>query len=188
MGEDIHQKNFIKSKITKKYTSWTDVDFGIEGNEMFPVLMDYRSYVVFSVFGSSRGDFYPMSDSEIYLSDLKDDMPTEYALHQQHGLNWYRYSIFTFKDLREKIKKYIWKLKNPLRYFPKDTDEYLDAKDGTFKKYHPCWKEDSECVSSALSEMLVKLDKAEKFYNEYKDVVGPLFDINESLYMFWFDS
>lgn len=189
MGEDIHNKAYAKSKVVGKYVQSSEliVDQSFD-DSVFRDLVPGRSYKLFSCFGSHRADFKMLDCLHDGIPDfVKEQFPTEYANITDKGWNHYGFCWATVKALRESIKQYIEKLKDPLLYFDdKDDPErefYADPE--VDKECREAWQEDADVLSSQLAAIIKTIDSMKDLYEEFK--LDALVDFDETIYLFWFD-
>jgi hypothetical protein len=187
MGEDIHQKSFAKSKITGKWISTSEVDFDAIPY-LFEHLVPYRSYMVYSLFGSRRADWDELPASGWGIPDfIAKDLPAFAHYHATDKGDWYGYVWFTRKQLKEGIENYIKRLESPEKYC-ENYDE--DDKNNFLDDVHYCkeaedaWKEEAGCLKELLQEMLDKLNNIIEFRKEMEKEI----DVDGAIYLFWFDN
>ena len=189
MGEDIHQKTFAKSKTTGKWFDTANIDFDAT-QCMFKSLIPYRSYMLFSLFGSRRSDWKELDPSGYGIPDfIKADIPDFTAMHTRVGSGWYGYVWFTRKKLIEEIDKYIECLSSPEKYYADYDDEYkseiLQELD-EIQAAKEDWKSDANSLKAMLVEIKEELESQEVFCKEDLDslIDGSIDDV---VYLFWFD-
>lgn len=191
MGEDIHCKAYVKSKIVNRYVQSSEliVDQSFE-DSTFLDLVPLRSYKLFSCFGSHRADYKMLSclhdGMPVFIKEL---FPTEYANLIDNDWNFYGFCWTTIRELKSSIKEYIEKLKDPALYYDGEDDDYereslSDIEEN--KEYREAWKEDADVLTVQLTEILHKIDSMTELYQEYG--MEKLFDIDDVVYMFWFDN
>lgn len=189
MGEDIHQKSFAKSKLTGKWFDTALIDFDAN-QEMFKSLMPYRSYMLFSLFGSRRGNWKELEPSGYGIPDfLKNDLPEFAAFHEQTK-DWYGYVWFTRKKLKEEIDKYIACLESPGKYYA-DFDEDTKAENladlAEFKEALEDWLHEASAIKIMLTEFKETFEEQD---NRWKDEISCAVDgtLDDVVYLFWFDN
>lgn len=190
MAEDIHQHVFVKSKLEGKHVSAMNCQsvWDTHSESEFPELIDYRSYDMFSLFGSRRSDWFELSTGERGIPEfIKKDCPTFTAYVTGPEFNHYGWRWFTYPELIRGIKVYLDRLSAPEKYFiDEDTDEYLDIKDGKFDEIYPDWRKNAEILSNMLKEILAKLERMKQNHDEYD--LQRLYDLDEVVFLFWFDN
>lgn len=189
MGEDIHQKSFAKSKLTGKWFDTASIDFDAN-QEMFKQLIPYRSYMLFSLFGSRRSDWKELEPSGYGIPDfLKNDLP-EFAAFHDKTKDWYSYTWFTRKKLLEEIDRYIAELESPEKYYANFDEDYKAEMLQDLNDYPEAlkdWKDDAACLKSMLEEIKSKLAEQDLQWTEEIDsIVDGSFD--DVVYLFWFDN
>ena len=187
MGEDIHQKTFAKSKKTGKWIDTANIDFDANP-EVFKHLIPFRSYSLFSLFGSRRSDWKELDASGYGIpNEVKKDLPELAYIHEKNLGGWYGYVWFTRKKLLEEIDKYIDCLSSPEKYYA-DFDEDIRAEHladlEEFSNALEDWKNEANALQEMLKEMKDKLKEQEWYFEEYKDII----DFDDVIYMFWFDN
>lgn len=201
MGEDIHTKMYIKSKVGNsagRYVSAMSVmpSFVTSRSEDFCDLFNYRSADVFSLFGSTKGEWAKIPQLNSGFPDwLMQDCPTDAAYLKMPSKNYYGFNWITLRDLKTAlieyrdaltdIRKYYKKFEEPEAYEP--LKQLLDGNVGSDgKSFIYSWRSTAEQISEKL-ELLYKqvAELSEKYgTEEYR----ALFDIEDTVFIYWFDS
>ena len=206
MGEDIHTKAYIKSKVGNaagKYVSAMSVmpSFVTSRSEDFCDLFNYRSAAVFSLFGSTKGEWAKIPQLNAGLPDwMMQDCPTDVAYLKMPTKNYYGFTWITLGDMKNALAEYRDALSDIRKYFKKFEDneayeplrELLDGignggsigSDG--KSYVVSWKSNAEQISEKLQLLYDQIVGLIDKYGtkEYRK----LFDIEDAVFIYWFDS
>jgi len=112
MGEDIHSKILIHSKVEKKYidglslTTCPDYSY-------FKPLYDGRNYDLFSVFGSRRSDFPELSHGNYGIPEF---CPKTYKAYLKDS-HYYGYVWWKIGDFKRALSKYIKMMQDPAKFY-----------------------------------------------------------------------
>ena len=197
MGEDIHQRIYLKHRKTGKYVNAHAVcDWCPTEGSLFEELVPGRDYNLFSLFGSSRGEYSPLDGAKYGMPDfLCGTVFDEYCISS----GYYGFIWFKLPDFQKSIKEYIETLKDPLKYLDKSTDAYADwtelmscvssgRKGGyeEFIKYYKKWLDYHKNILNSLDRINETLDRFIKIH-DWCGSYSKLFDINETVFLFFFD-
>lgn len=191
MGEDIHQKTYVKSKIAGKYISSAELAYSQNSeHSAFQELIPDRFYNLYSCFGSRRADWKELGNIHYGMPDwFTETFPTESRMHDRMGSSWYGHCWFTHSELKSALAEYIEKLKSPDRYFDSEDDdielEQLNDPE-TSDAFVKSWLEDAELLAQYMQKILDRLSEADSLAAE--DGMSDIFDADDIVYMFWFDS
>ena len=203
MGEDIHTKAYIKSKVGSaagRYVSAMTVmpTFIANKTEDFCDVFNYRSKAVFSLFGSTQGEWAKIPQLNDGFPDwLMQDCPTDAAFLKMpcknyYGFTWIKLSdlklaLIEYRDALSDIRKYYSKFEDEAAYEP--LKELLDGVGGSIgsqgKDFIRNWNETAEGISEKLASLYKHVLSLEEKYGtpDYK----ALFDIEDTVFIYWFD-
>ena len=201
MGEDMHCKWYIKSKVGEKagkYISAMEVmpTFDTSESNDFQDVFSFRSYPFFSMMGSSRSDWRMLENvNEGFPEWHAVEFPTENAMLKLKCHNYYRYGWMTFKDFRKALQDRIVELGDVNLYYRNDpsvdiSEPILDllqnySKSDEAKSFVKNFDEEAGHLIDICKEIIEKLDKIAENYGDQD--FRPLFDIEDSIMLFWFD-
>ena len=202
MGEDIHMKWYIKSKVGSKagkYVSAMEVmsNFDTSDKYDFGNLFDFRSYDFFSMLGSRRSDWREFK----YLNQgfpewFATEFPTERAMLKMKGNNYYSFSWITFNDFVVALKDRMRQLSDVKTYYSEapDADSYSrdllelldrDPNSDEAQNFVRRFNEESKNLIEICKETLKRLAQINEYYSD--EEFQSIFDINETVILFWFD-
>lgn len=198
MGEDIHQLTYLKHRKTGKYINAHEVcDWCPSEGSLFEEIVPCRNYNLFSLFGSNRGEYAPLADAEYGMPEfLCDTVFDEYCMNAcYYGFTWFKLPKFS-----KSVKEYIKTLKDPLKYLDEDTDEHADwvdlisyvkaGKEDWYEKFTKSYEEWLDYHKNILSD-LKRIDETLDRFVKIDDWCGTynkIFDINETVFLFFFDN
>lgn len=196
MGEDFHQRIYVKSRKSGHYINAHDICSWDPKYSMFRELIEGRNYEVFSLFGSRRGDYEELGSANYGIPDfLKGSVFEDYC----RECGYYGFVWFKLPGLAKAVKEYSDRLKDPFQYLDPDSDEYADWKDlkdsvrkgkvgiEKFMERYRAWLDGHRNVLDRLGEMSEILDE----YSEeggHGEIYGKLVDLNETVFLFFFDN
>lgn len=198
MGEDIHQRIYLKHRATGKYVNAHEIcDWCPHEGSLFEEIIPERNYSLFSLFGSRRGEYPSLAGAEYGMPDfLRGTVFDEYCI----SMNYYGFTWFKLPDFVKSIKEFGETLKDPVRYLDEDTNAHADwielldyikdGKEGWYEKFAASYKEwldyhrqmlDGVKKIDEILSRFVKIDEWCPAYNK-------LFDISETVFLFFFDN
>jgi len=192
MGEDLHQRVYVKSKKTGNYVNAHDICSWDCEYSLFKELVKGRNYDVFSLFGSRRSDYEELPYSNYGMPDfLKGSLFDDYC----RECGYYGFVWFKLPELKKAVAEYSERLKDPLRYLDPDSDEYADWKDflserrseshsAEFMEKYGEWLSTHRNVLDRLAEMSHDL---EQYDGDRYETYDKLIDIDETVFLFFFD-
>ena len=127
MGEDIHAKTLIYSKIEKKYIDGLSLTTCPEYSSFGPIY-EGRNYDLFSVFGSQRSD-YPDLDKASY--GIPDFLPETYKAYLKEQ-DYYGFIWWKIDDFKTAIEEYLHRMQDPKKFYAEDDWRLEQIEDGTF--------------------------------------------------------
>jgi len=174
MGEDIHFKSAVYSKVENKYMTPCQA-CGDDSYSIIKPLFDGRSYDFFSIFGSHRGNYPEMQGLNYGIPDeIRKDMPT-FAKYLDDS-SFYGYCWITKANLEIELKAYIDKLKNPGMFL---VDDEVDESIFTL----PEWKDETTAMITTITDIIKYLSEM----NYYKEDYGDLLDFDKTIFLIYFD-
>lgn len=200
MGEDIHCKLYIKSKVgdkAGKYVSAMEVlpTFDTADDSDFKNLFDFRSYDFFSMLGSSRSNWRMLDGIHDGFPEWHAaDFPTENAMLKLKGTNYYRFGWTTFRELNLALKDRMRQLSDVHTYYSEDPDKDTaqsileivdDDNSSESKNFVKQFNRDASSLSSLCAEILEQMSKIYDTYND--EEWRALFDVDDTVVLFWFD-
>lgn len=212
MSEDIHFRMYLKRK-GGGYVNAHEVCEWNPEHTAFSEPFEGRNYDVFSLFGSARGNYELLPSARFGLPDfLKGSDLDRYC----RECGFYGFVWFNVIELKNDLQGLIDRLHDPLKYFDPDSDEYAAWKDlrapgnkteKQMEKLHRGYSEWYDEHTPMLMKAYELHEKIQRFVDMYcpaeekEDEVherprrfdpqspyAKLFDMEETVFLFFFDS
>jgi len=109
-------------------------------------------------------------------------------MFQDYGNSYYGFVWFTYPELVKALTEYVEMLKDPKKYFAEDDDQWVEIMQAPKEErlaMIKSWSESATGLIKYLEEMLSSL-KGIEYYRE--DGYGKIIDIDETVFLFWFDN
>ena len=120
MGEDIHCKTLVYSKVEKKYIDGLSLSTCPEYSPFRP-LYQGRNYDLFSIFGSRRSDYPELQHGEYGLPDF---VPQTYKQYLE-DTSYYGYVWWRLPKFKKALDEYQEMLSDPEKFYEaQDIDCY----------------------------------------------------------------
>lgn len=192
MGEDIHNKIYLYSKVEKKYIDALQLHehspFDFE--DMFPPIFSDRCYDVFKILcGSIRSDMMELKCGTDGIPKFLEGTTFKKYL-DIIGNDFYMFKYYKFNELRRGLKEYVKWMNDPVLYYEQmeDSEDDIDLLKNN-EDYLKEVKEDFEGISYVLNEIVENIDiylgyrktKDEDLNGKLKDII----DFNKSIVLFW---
>lgn len=190
MGCDIHFKGYLYDKNTKDYI---DIDIinnmGIE--KKFPELVEDRNYDLFGLFGNVFRSKFPMLDG------LNDGCPDWFEKKDPEDFNcpdWYGFTHSDIINMSNMLKDYQKKMNEGNIFLLNNDEEGAESlKQAYYSVPEYMDKSNVEYLSITIDNILncindyYEISKDPKF-NILCDLNGYSFDIDKTVFVFWFDN
>lgn len=209
MGEDIHQRTYLKLKENGKYVNafeFVDSDSKYGVGAMF---VDGRNYEVFSLFGSRRGSYAELPYAEYGLPSFLDNGPFQSYCREcgYYGFIWY-----TAETMLKAVREYRERLKRPdlyIKFMKERGRDGMDlllnetAYDRMLQAFSPGFKTEEDMAfigeacdmwfqrHSAVMEFLRDAENQLSYVAEADSdntLMSRTFDMGKTIYLFFFDS
>lgn len=194
MGEDIHHKVYLYSKVEKKYIDALQLkEHTTVGFEyMFPTIWEGRNYDIFSIIaGSSRSCYDILPSANFGLPGFFEGTTINEYLKRFKG-SYYGYVWYYITDMYKDISKYMLRLYDPFVYYENEQCEFDSFKNNVEDRKY--WVVETMPLIHLLNEINLNLEKYfrlkeedETGYFNGKDV-GDLVDIDKTIVLFWLDN
>lgn len=211
MGEDIHFRAYLKRRKDGRYVNAHEICEWDSSDSVFAEPFHGRNYDVFSLFGSSRGNYHILPSAKFGLPDFLvgqdlDDYCKECGFY---GFVW-----FNVMDLERDLADFVEKLRDPVKYTDGDAGdcEWADlfapgkktkADMEKLRAVYREWQDEHGAMLHAACEILNRVqhftasfcdrpenDQAKNPYQYYRFRDSPcskLYDMNETVFLFFFD-
>lgn len=203
MGEDIHFRMFLKRQKDGKYINAHDVCEWNPEHTSFSEPFSGRNYDIFSLFGSGRGNYEILPSVNYGMPDFL--IETDFDEYCKN-CGFYGFVWFKIHDLKKDLDEFIEKLKDPLKYYDPDSEEYFEWKElrGSGKKtkeqmiqlhnMYTIWYD----THSTMLNMVYSLHENINYFivnycskqtsdNSFCSVYNKLFNMDETIFLFFFD-
>lgn len=214
MGEDIHFRAYLKRRQDGKYVNAHEVCEWNPDNTPFEAPFSGRNYDVFSLFGSGRGNYAPLPEAQYGMPEFL--VGTDFDKYCKdcgfYGFVWFKAPV-----LEKSLGDFIERLLDPLKYLDEDTDEYLDWKElrspgiktaKQMQKLHDmymAWYDEHSTMLGMANELYGNVKHFTSRYCPSEQECDPhcdpppgryyensphnkLFDMQETIFLFFFDS
>ena len=200
---------YLKRKKDGKYVNAHEVcEWNPEGSS-FSEPFSGRNYDVFSLFGSGRGNYEPLPGAKYGMPDFL--VGTDFDEYCKN-CGFYGFVWFNVRDLEHSLGEFISRLQDPLKYFPEDSDEYLDWKElrssgnktekqmRQLHSMYTAWYDEHSTMLYMANELYGKVRHFTSLYcpsqeqldnnpGYYRDSThGKMFDMEETIFLFFFDN
>ena len=193
MGCDIHFKAYLYDKNSDDYIDIDVINQKLDKDNQLPELVGYRYYNLFGLFGNTVRSEFPQLDG---LTDGYPDFFRSKDPDDAECPDWYGYTHSTPTILKESLKKY-QTIMNSGNIFLLNNDE--DEAEVRKKIYYKkeMWNgrifSESDSLSRAITEIIKSIDSYYKISKTVKfkiicDLAGYDFDIDKTVFIFWFDN
>lgn len=211
MGEDIHFRCYVRSKKTGGYINAHDICSWNPEYSIFKELVEGRNYDLFSLFGSRRGNYGELPGGHYGLPDfVKGTVFDDYC--RERG--YYGFVWFKLPELAAAVKEYADRLKNPFEYYKDDDDRLAEWTDIAacafpspavdpvvvcrdrppdttglvrFMTAYREWLDEHRNILDRLAEITDRLEQYTSV-NDYDCTYSKLVDIDETVFLFFFDN
>ena len=180
MGEDIHIKTLVYSKVEKKYIDALSLTTSPQYSE-FKSFFEGRYYDLFSLFGSHRSDYKELNRANYGIPDFLNDTYKAYL----EDMSYYGFKWFYIDDLMKSVSEYIEKLKDPLKYFTEDDYQFEAVQSGEFMV--DLWKHEVDPLIITLQKIQQRLKRIRDVTESYK-WLSNLIDSSKTVFLIYFDS
>lgn len=194
MGEDIHHKVYLYSKVEKKYIDALQLkEHTTVGFEyMFPTIWEGRNYDIFSIIaGSGRSSYDILPSANFGFPDFFEGTTINEYLKRFKG-SYYGYVWYYITDMHRDILKYMLRLYDPLVYYENEQYEFDSFKSNEEDRRY--WVEETMPIIHLLNEIDMSLEKYFRLkvdddsgYFGGKNV-NDLIDIDKTIVLFWLDN
>lgn len=189
MGCDIHFKGYLYDRNSDDYI---DIDIinkmGLE--KPFPKLVGDRYYDLFGLFGNNVRSVFPM------MTGLNDGCPDWFEKKDPYDFNdpdWYGFTHSSLTDMVKMLKDYQKKMIEGNIFLLNNEDEDAESLKRVYYSSLNRDKSRVEYLSISIGDILndindyYKISKDPKF-NILCDLNGYSFDIDKTVFIFWFDN
>lgn len=193
MGCDIHFKAYLYDKNSNDYIDIDVINQKLGMDNQFPELVGYKYYSLFGLFGNTVRSAFPRLDG------LTDGYPDFFRLKDPEDAectDWYGYTHSTPTILKESLKKYQTTM-NSGNIFLLNNDENEAEKKKRIYYKREMWNDEFFSTVDGISrEITGIIDLIDTYYEISKmvkfkiicDLAGYDFDIDKTVFIFWFDN
>ena len=193
MGEDISQRIYLKQK-GGGYVGAHEICPWNPEDSSFDELIRGRNYDLFSLFGSSRGNYRELGYGHYGMPEFaKGTLLEKFCMETcRYGFVWYR-----LPDLRKAVSERLGEIGRPWDYLDEDSEDRTDWEEllsgaGTregavkFAEKYRGWLDEHRNVISALEDMKDTLGRFSSLADH--KWLANLIDVEESVFLFFFDN
>lgn len=193
MGCDIHFKAYLYDKNSNDYIDIDVINQKLGMDNQFPELVGYRYYSLFGLFGNTVRSVFPRLDG------LTDGYPDFFRLKDPEDVecpDWYGYTHSTPTILKESLKKYQTIMNSGNIFLLNNDEEEAEKKKRIYYKREMWDYEFFSTVDGISREITGIIDLIDTYYEISKmvkfkiicDLAGYDFDIDKTVFIFWFDN
>ena len=211
MGEDIHFRMYLKRKSDGKYVNAHEVCEWNPRGTSFAEPFEGRNYDVFSLFGSGRGNYEPLPSINYGMPDFLQggDFDSYCKACGFYGFVW-----FNVLELERDLEDFVQKLKDPCLFLDDSYDEYAEWKAlrapgrktademRRLNESYAAWYDYHGVMIGMTETLLMNVKHFTHLYcqEQVKDhdaseparisdsPYGKAFDMDETVFLFFFDS